>query len=280
MIHFFDLCRFHILISWICRIKKIKTLCTIAYQNFAYGKIDDKTKMQLIKLLTQVDKVDVLFPNGQPYFEELTGKRNITVTPGTFTNLSVFQPADKENIMVFAAARLEKDKNAALLVKACILCQKELRSAGYKVYLLGQGFEEDKLRKLVAQNQLEDIIWMPGYKKSSEFFPRAKVYFTLDLIDNYPSQCIAEAAACGCYIIATEVGNTKRCSDPEFSKFICNSAEVLAASMVEYMNTPVDIQNQYVLKARKFAESQYSIDASVNYFYDLLTKDYPIICKR
>lgn len=265
-VHFFDMSRFDKLLLYVTKIKRIKSIMTIAFQNYAYGLINNKEKKELETFLALASNVDVLFPAGEIFLPTISKKQNISVTPGTFTNLALFRPAKKERILLFAAARFDKDKNALLLVEACNLCAKVIRDYKYKVIMCGKGNEEDNLRNRVKEYELEDIIEMPGYVKISELFPYVEMFLCLDKVDNYPSQTIAESVACGCALVCTDVGYSRRCGDENFTYFIKDDCNELAQVIIKYIELNDTEKNKMSGYARKFALQHYAIDSSVKYF--------------
>ena len=272
-IHYFDLCGFNIWVAKIMRFKHTRTLLTIAFQDYAYGLITDKVKKRLSKLINTTTKVDVLFPAGKSYLAEISNNNNITVTPGTFTKLDAFIPQRKEKLLLFAAARLEKAKNADLLLEACYLCKEELRRQHYKVVIAGKNFEENVLKTKIKKYQINDIIDMPGYLKISEIIPRVEMFFCLDLVDNYPSQTIAEAVACGCCLVCTDVGYSKMCGSKDFTYFVKNNCEDLAMVIEKYILKTDAEKKQIEISARKYAEEFYNIENSRKYFEKLVWGD-------
>ena len=81
-----------------------------------------------------------------------------------------------------------------MVLEAAILCAPSLREHGYEVVICGRGWEEDSLKREIADKGVSDIVKMPGYVKPHEILPSAKVLCATNLINNYPSQTIAEAA--------------------------------------------------------------------------------------
>jgi glycosyltransferase involved in cell wall biosynthesis len=269
-IHVFDVCGYNKALLSIMKKKGIKTLLTIAFQNYAYGIIDDKTKKMLTEHLDLATKVDVLFPAGEKYLKEISKNSNVTVTPGTFTKTELFVPIKKEKLMIYVARRLEHDKNASMLIEACNICQDDIRKFGYKILICGKDGEEEILRRKIYEFHLEDILEMPGYVVTSTVFPKAEVYISIDLIDNYPSQTIAEAVSSGCSLICTNVGYSKMCGSEEFSKYINVDATELANAIREQMKKNVRQKNENIIKAREYALKYYSIAASAEYFSKLI----------
>lgn len=272
VIHFFDIGeRFNYVLSWFMKKKGVKTLLTIAFQNYAYGLMDKKTKQKLSKLLDISTAIDVLYPKGVTYLKSICSNREIYLTPGTFTNLEIFYPQKKKKIILFAAARLEIDKNAKMLIEASNICRDDIRRNDYLVMICGRGGEEAYLRKLIENYKIDDIVKMPGYVKVSEIFPSAELFISIDLIDNYPAQNVAEAVASGCSLICTDVGASRMCGDGTFTSFIGVKSDDLAKAIVDYMNK--SDEEKIVMKnhAREYALKNYSINRSVEYFDKIIS---------
>ena len=141
-----------------------------------------------------------------------------------------------------------------------------MRSQGYKVTICGQGFEENHLRNLIKKYNLSDVIDMPGYVKVSEIIPRAEIFVCVDMVDNYPSQTIAEAVSCGCALICTDVGYSRKCGSEEFSVFVQNDPKQLSAAIDVFIEKSDAEKHEIIEKARQYAIHNYSIKSSVEYF--------------
>lgn len=81
--------------------------------------------------------------------------------------------------MVYAAARLEDNKDPKLLLRAVNICKDDIRKNGYRVIVLGRGEHEEWMKSYIAENKLNDIVEMAGYQKTSEYLPFAEVFFSL-----------------------------------------------------------------------------------------------------
>lgn len=206
-----------VMVRWMHFLGKHVVL-TIANDLYYDEAMKGTENQALRRLLQKADHIDLLYPRQERYYRKLLqGKTVLTVTPGTFTDLRLFQPGKKERLFVFIAARLEDYKNPRMVLEAAIKCAPMLRKRGYKVLICGKGWEEDALRQMIRERGVSDVVEMPGYVKPHEILPRANVLCATNLINNYPSQTIAEAAACGCFLIATEVGETYRILDDSYS---------------------------------------------------------------
>lgn len=247
-----------------------RLILTIANGLYFYDAANGREDKSLLRLLKVCDQIDLLYPGHADYFSKhVNSNCCISITPGTFTDLDLFQPEKKENTFVFLAARLEEQKNPWMMVEAAKLCADALRRYSYRIIICGQGWEEDAIRARIRESHLEDVVTMPGYVPSHEVLPSAAVLCAIQLVNNYPSQTIAEAAACGCFVIATDVGETFRLIDESYSIGIEPTASALANSMVSYMELPEATKAGYISAARNYAHTNYSIDQSVEYFEEL-----------
>ncbi len=271
VIHFFDPNRFNLFSQIVCKIKRRANLYSVCAVRDAYGQSDLKRTFTIRLQARLADAIDLLYPSGIQYISSLTNKDKITITPNTFTDLNLFYPSEKQKIMLFAAARLEKFKNPILLVDAVNIAQTAMRDSGYRVIILGKGDLQADLEKKISDYGIGDIIHLLGYKKSSEYIPEAEVFFSLQISENYPSQSLAEATACGCYLIITDVGDSRRCGDESFCSFIDSSPETLAMAIKNYIESrDCNEKNPYIDAARTFAIKNYDINVSRKYFSNIL----------
>ena len=269
-LHFFDLCGFNIALARAMKFFSTRTILTIAFTNYAYGWIDEKTKEKLVTLLNECDKIDVLYPAGKEYLHSISTNKDISITPGTFTNIDIFRREKKEKLVLFAAARLEKVKNAVLLINACNICKNFIRNLGYTIYICGKGFEEKYLNNKINEYGIEDIVKMIGYVKISDIMPKTEIFVSLSLEENYPSQALAEATACGCAVICTDVGYSRMCGEGIFIEYITNDSRMLAEKLVKFMKLSFEEKNIIEKSARAYAKIHYSISKSASYFEKLL----------
>lgn len=270
VVHVFDFGKINaLLVLWMHFLKK-KVLLTIANGLVFYASEGERNERLVDFVLSRVDALDVLYPDQLKFYSEKTSENCLAgCTPGTFTDLEAYCPVDKEKLFVFIAAQLDKQKNPQLMVDAVKLCQDSLRANGYRVLICGCRKEERYIRAQIRDYHLNDIVTMPGYVDTSMVLPRAEVLCALQIVNNYPSQTIAEAAASGCFVIATRVGETYRMLDPSFSGMVGLSPSELAKAMEAFMLLPDDRKKRYCASARAYAEEHFSIGPSVEYFSGL-----------
>lgn len=267
IVQFFSASRYNILCQLACRMSGKKNLYTVCGYGEAYNTFGKEHMSWVRTQLKLADAVDLLYPSGENFIKSVAKNKPVWITPGTFTDLSVFVPAEKNKTMVFAAARLEETKNPMLLIEACALCKERLRQHGYRIVILGKGILEEKMKSRIAEENMSDLVEMVGYAQTSLYLPQAEVFFSLQREENYPSQSLAEAAACGCYCIITDVGDSRYCAEESFAAYIEANPENLAAEICRYLD--IVNKNTVVQNARIFAEKHYAIDASKEYFANL-----------
>lgn len=270
VVHVFDPGRFNAVLTVWAHFLNKKVLLTVANGLHFYGCIGGCNERLINFVLSKVDALDVLYPDQLEHYSEKVSRNCLVgATPGTFTDLETYHPSAKEKTFVFIAGQLDKQKNPQLMIDAAKLCQQALRANGYKVLICGCCKEEERIRRQIRNCQLGDIVTMLGYVDTSTVLPRAEVLCSLQVVNNYPSQAIAEAVAAGCFVIATRTGETYRMLDPSFSEMIGLSPSELARAMESFMRLPDDQKKRYRNSARAYAEEHFSIGPSAEYFLGL-----------
>lgn len=272
IIHFFGAGKQNIVLQLICKLCNKNNIYTICSYQEAYNCHPAK-RMRKVKLqLRLADHVDLLYPSGAEFISRYVKKGRLTITPGTFTDLTIFKPQEKDKTIVYAAARLEDAKDPILFIESINEASNAIRTAGYRVILLGQGKYEEYLHNYVKDHDLTDIVHLAGYDKTSKFMPKANVFFSTQKLENYPSQSLAEAAACGNYLIITDVGDSRRCAEESFAAFVNPQKEELAQALVRYFAFSDQEKESIAAKARAYAETHYSIEEGKKYYLEILKR--------
>lgn len=271
-VHFFGANKYNLLLQLICKLSNKKSIYTVCNYEEAYNCHPAK-RMRKVKLqLRLADHVDLLYPSGAEFISRYVKEGRLTITPGTFTDLTIFKPQEKDKTIVYAAARLEDSKDPILFIESINEASNAIRTAGYRVILLGQGKYEEYLHNYVKDHDLTDIVHLAGYDKTSKFMPKANVFFSTQKLENYPSQSLAEAAACGCYLIITDVGDSRRCAEESFAAFVNPQKEELAQALVRYFAFSDQEKESIAAKARAYAETHYSIEEGKKYYLGILKR--------
>lgn len=270
-LHLIDASLLWMLLAILAKIRHIHVVNTIADFGLACRTVPIKFRFFSAVLWRFSNRVDLLYPQCRSIVERYCNKGSLTCTPGTFTDLQLFQPASKQKILLFSAARLDKWKNPGLMIEAISLIADKVRQAGYKAVITGRGYQEQELRARIREKSLEDIIHMPGYVSPQDYVPQAEVVLSLGQTACYPSQIIAEAAACGCAVIAKFFPDEPRnFLDKSFTLFCDMTPESLSQKILEYFEMPESKKQEMRCAARAHAEKFFRIDKSVNYFNAIL----------
>lgn len=240
------------------------TNCRYALE--ASSPLDIKINPLFISQLKRTSCIDVLYPDQEKRYASLVGDERVCCTPGTFTDLDLFRPSRKAKRIVLLAARLDEVKNPYGFVESIELAAATLRECGYEALLCGQGENYQPLASMIADRGLDDCLKMPGYVKPEEVLSEASVACFLSCKENYPSQALAEATACGCCIIATNVGNTSSLVESSFGNLVEPCPAAIASALCSYMTLSAEDKSAIVQQARAFAEAHYHYGATVEHF--------------
>lgn len=240
--------------------------CSYGHSGSIFDSDDSERFSHLIE---RASWIDTLYPDQKAMFEAITRKKNVSVTPGTFTDLEQYRPSPKNKKIVFLSARLDGIKNPQLFLDAIEEISNELRSFGYTAFMCGKGPDYEKYLNEVEQKGLSDIIHMPGYVRSYDMLPDAEMVCVLSAQENYPSQVLAEGCASGCYIIATDVGNTHALVKDGFGSLVSCDAKSVGRAICDYINLAREQKEAIVDASRRFAEDNNQKQNTVEYFLDI-----------
>lgn len=106
------------------------------------------------------------------------------------------------------AARLSPEKNLGQLIEALAQC----RALGVDISLtiLGDGPQRGELEQLIGRLQLGDRVSLPGMRAALEdWYPQLDAFVLVSLSEGMPL-AVLEALACGCPVLASDVGALPR----------------------------------------------------------------------
>lgn len=218
------------------------------------------------------NRIDCLYPSSVARFRMFYPHKNITVTPCPFTNTELYAPASKTRAIVFAGRWVE-GKNVDLFVRAMLRIQDELYEEGYKIYVCGEAKENSlsqTVRRLIATCKYNELFELPGFVDSKDYLPWAEVFLSLQVINNYPSQSLLEAISCGCYIIASDEGDTGLLVKDEYGELCKLEEKDIAEKMLNYIRKTKQEKELAICDSRKFAISHFMIDKSVEHYVNMI----------
>lgn len=246
-------------------------LVNTSLSSYLFDNLGQKVLFNICEKLS--DRIDCLFPASILTLKKYIKKHEkLSITPCAFTDLNDFKSIKKENIMIFLS-RLVKGKNVELFLDAVILARDFLNEKKYKIVIAGDGELKSYIEERVQNEGLKDMVILPGYVDSKDYFPQANVFMSLQNINNYPSQSLLEAIACGCYIIATNIGDTKTIVKDNFGVLCEYDAKAIAQLMIEYVMKNEQEKEEIQFRARAFAEKTFIIENSVNHYRKILLEN-------
>ncbi len=240
--------------------------------------VNIKGKMLYLINILRGRIVDILDPAVYKIIKKSFFFKNsrISMTPGSFVDTTVFKPADhhqKENWFVFLGRFFYVKQVIQLLNVLPDVCRK-LNEAGhsYKFIFLGDG---------QLQPEMSQIMTSPAYKnlpieinwsyKPEEVLAKSKVFFSLQMRNNYPSKSLLEGIAAGNIPLVTDVGTTRLIARPEFSYYVPEnfSADDIAGELLQILSLDETTLQEKMTAARTFISNNFTIQTSAAYYINL-----------
>ncbi|MEG1090312.1 MAG: glycosyltransferase [Acinetobacter sp.] len=255
-----------------CLVKAKRLLLSVTTTTSMLKFRSRKEKVLFVMAIKLSTQIDCLYPEATSLLKSRFHKKTITTTPCPTTNLNLFRPIQKQKTIVFLS-RWIKEKNPRLFIDAISTIREKVLEHGYRVVMGGNASnvaDTDEIKSYIASLHLEDIIVTPGYVEAQDYLPSANMFLSLQDVTNYPSQSLLEAIASGCYIIATNTGETGLLVKENFGK-VCECDATSIGEMILRYFEMTNEQHQHIINdARDFAVTHFSMSASTSYFYNIL----------
>ncbi len=198
--------------------------------------------------------------------------RDITVTPNSFVDLDFFTAppaAQKRNAFVFLGTFLER-KQVFRLLEALPPLQEALTARGHRdltFYFLGRDTESPTLEERAKPFRDRVDIRIFFADRPSEVLRAAKVFFSVQRLENYPSKALLEAMACGCLPVVTDVGKSRRIATDAFARFVSQdfTSDELVVACDAILKLPDADFDAKVATARAFMHQSFSFEAMSSY---------------
>lgn len=176
----------------------------------------------------------------------------IVVAPCSFTDTSECNPALAKQPWVVFLARFVDIKNPLLLAHAIPKILKHC--PGTRFFFFGEGPLQSQIETVVQEPEVAEHVTLRFEPQPLQVLNQSSVFVSLQTEENYPSQSLLEAMACGNAIVATDVGETWRLVDEHNGIRIPLTKEALADAIVQLLNDPDLSQKQQVSRARVLSE--------------------------
>lgn len=180
-------------------------------------------------------------------------------------NQSNIHSKEPEAKKIIACGRLISKKNFADLIKAMPILKQNYPHI--KLYILGQGPEEENLKKLIQEMSLEDCVSLEGFQDDPfSYYASADVFVQTSLWEGF-GYVLAEAMACGTPVVAYDSKGAMReiLADGKYGKLTTvGDLNALAHAISEQIENPTP---RALLDE---AVAHYDVDYIANQYLEML----------
>ena len=159
---------------------------------------------------TQSDIVDFLSPFILEGIKERginIPESRISITPCSFSDYSKCSIGDKKTFSVVFTGRLEERKNPFLFLDAVEILLNKYPDIIF--HIMGEGRLSEAVYNRCQRLNSKNVIFHGFHKNPPEILSESSAFISIQETNNYPSQSILEAMACGNAVIASDVGDTR-----------------------------------------------------------------------
>ncbi|MFP9193674.1 glycosyltransferase [Natrialbaceae archaeon A-CW1-1] len=142
--------------------------------------------------------------------------------------------------VILTVARLDPRKNIPGLINAVSMLEWDKK---LKLVIFGEGRERERLEKVIEEDNLEDLVDLPGYTENPYPYMREASVFVLPSLSEGLPTVLIEALGCGCPIVATECssGPPEILGNGEYGELVpTKNDQELANSILKILSNPPD----------------------------------------
>jgi glycosyltransferase involved in cell wall biosynthesis len=121
------------------------------------------------------------------------------------------------------------------------------------VFFLGEGALETSMRRQVHELGLDAHVTIRFEPQPTCLLNESSIFVSLQSEENYPSQSLLEAMACGNAIVATDVGETWRLVDETTGVRVLATPAALASAINQLLADPALAERQRAARQRVLA---------------------------
>jgi glycosyltransferase involved in cell wall biosynthesis len=147
-----------------------------------------------------------------------------------------FRPAPSKEPAVVFAGRLVEEKHPLLFLEAVPAIHQAEPTARF--FLLGDGPLRVQIEEDLDRLAIRDVVEVGFRPDLASVFGKARVFVSLQRQDNYPSQSLLEAMACGAATVATDVGLTWRLVDEATGIRVKPNPDDIAEAVIRLLRDP------------------------------------------
>lgn len=199
----------------------------------------------------------------------LSHRTKIAVTPCSFKNYDKLVPKyPKINTITFCS-RMTPIKNPLLFLESISIFNKKYKNwKNIMFQFLGDGECMEQMKKYVKTNKLINVQLLGNVENPENYFQLSKIFISIQQSNNYPSQSLLEAMACGNAIIASDVGETRLLVTEKEGVLVKLEAAEIANALI-YLLENNEKCTMLGFNAREKVLKEHTIENYLKYFYSL-----------
>lgn len=190
---------------------------------------------------------------------------NMYITPCSFIDYSKTEILPKEKTVVFLG-RFEYMKGLNILLPSLKELIKSEPDLQFKI--LGYGSMEKEVNEHILKNKLTNNVSVYFANDTAKELKTSLIFLSLQKYDNYPSQSLIEAMACGNAVIVTDVGQTRRIVNEEVGILIKPEPDELVLA-IKTLLSDIEKTKQMGQKAREKVMREHIIERFAEYLFGL-----------
>ena len=252
-----------------------KVATAISYNDSSFGGLEKSflkwfTGYWLaLKYADQVDFLSDFIYNGLAERGFTIESRRCSIANISFIDYSkCFTGVVKEDAIAFCG-RFEPYKNPLLFVEAASLVLQKYPQV--KFYMMGDGPLGSAIRKKINDLHLNNNIKISFSERPEKTLAKTKIFVSLQETNNFPSQSLLEAMACGNAIVASHVGETDKLVDKDIGRLVPNHKQEIAGAIIDLLHDENKLRLQGEA-ARKRALNDYTVENFLSYFESVTQK--------
>jgi glycosyltransferase involved in cell wall biosynthesis len=163
-----------------------------------------------------------------------------------------------DEILLLLISRLTEEKNVEFLFRSVLkILENNLK---VKFLVSGDGYLVPKLKKMIADNNLEDKVFFEGIVKKEEL----KNYYAAGDIFVYASKSetqgmiVSEAMYCGLPIVAVKATGIESLVENNQNGFLVSESEEEFSSAVQKLIADPELRKNFAEKSKKLAQEKYT----------------------
>ena len=162
------------------------------------------------------DKVFIISPDMKEVLSKIHKSKKIVLVNNGI-DLDVFQNFNKKRKkQIIAVGSLKHEKGYKYLIEAFSeMLNTNINLIDYKLIIIGEGLLRNDLEKQIISVNMQNNISLIGQKDRSEvieLYNESELFVLSSISEGFP-KVILEAMACGCKIVATNVGSISKILD-------------------------------------------------------------------